>query len=144
MKIDLPPRWLTGRVRRVNLDGTFQCMLHLGFGVHFEKRVHVEALTLRNLSKEQHDAAHHCLLVLMGGKDIYALTQYADGVEQAAPSHVMARVYLAVRVKDLQAPGLSTVPGVSHPVLAISDFMSYLATKRYDVEVVKHVLNGGP
>lgn len=138
MSPDFPPRYVSGYVQRVNADGTLCTMLDLGFGVHYSARLTVEGLTLRGLAKAPHDAAMHCLLVLIGGKDFYALVPYTDS------SSPLARVFLATRVRDPGVPGLTSVPGVAHPVLEVAGFMAHLATHNFDVALVKRALNGVP
>jgi len=138
MTPDFPPRYLCGYVQRVNPDGTLCAMLGLGFGVHYSSRLTVEGLTLRGLARGPHDAAMHCLLVLIGGKDFYALVPHGD---IAAP---LARVFLEARIRDSGVPGLTHIPGVQNPVLEVAGFMAHLATHDFDVTLVKRALNGAP
>lgn len=137
MKSVATPRYLEGYVQRVNSDGTITGMLDLGFNVHTSVRMAVEGLTLRGLSRAAHDAAMHCMLVLLGGKDFVALVPYREA------GTVLARVFLAERVKDTTAPGYTCFEG-GRAVLEIGAFMTYLAEHNYDVALVKRALNGRP
>lgn len=138
MKGTFHPRYLAGEVQRINADATVSALLDLGFNVHVQVKLTVEGLTFRGLTKPTYDMAMHCLLVLLGGKDFFALTPYIEG------NTALARVFLAARVRDPHAPGLTTLDGVSQPVLEVATFMAYIAQNRYDVGLVKRALNGSP
>lgn len=137
MTTDLPPRYIAGTVHCVNKDGSFQGLLKLGWGVRFVTRVDIEGVNLRHLPRAQHDRAMHCLLVLLGGKDFYALVPYVDG------GPTLARVFVPTRVKGENAPTIVRVPGVPSLVLSVAEFFHNLAQSDYDVTLVKRALNGG-
>lgn len=136
MKYEFPPRYYAGHVQRVNPDGSLVGMVEVGFNVHVAVRLQIEGLSFRGLGKVAYDAAMHCMLVLVGGKDFVALLPYQDNTS------ALARLYLAARVRDPAAPGLVQIEGCPSPVLDVAAFMVYIASNNYDVALVKRALNG--
>lgn len=136
-KVKLPSRLLDGHVIRVQTVNCVEVSLHLPFGISVVKSVLLEDVELKDVPPKLRQAAHHCLIVLLGGKDVVVHT--SD--ENKRDGFVLGRVYLNERVYGAPA-GMAVPFGLDAPMLEVSAFYRWLSGVNYDITAVKAVLNG--
>ena len=132
----LPTRLLRGRTVRVMSPNLVEVELQLGFGVSIRKAVRLEGIDESSIPRHCARDAKHCLVVLLGGKHLLVHT---DVHRQGRI--LVGRVYLDARVYG--APiGMEVPFGMDESRLDVSVFYDWLRGCRYDVGMVKAVLNG--
>lgn len=108
-------------------------------GVHIKRTVVLEGVFARDIPVPKQRDAMHCLVVLVGGKNIAVRL----GEKYRADGAVIARVFLPQKVHG-SPPGIVTQEELPEPVLEVSTFYLSLLDNGFDTQRVKAVLNGSP
>jgi len=137
MPTKLPSRVFNARTVRVHTVGRVEVELKLGFGVVSTKHVLLEGFNPRRIPMKHRNNAQHCLIVLLGGKNLLAHISDADNLD----GHVPARIFVDDRSIDLSAEYTAVPYGLVEPYLEVTKFMECLATVDYDVNAVHKVIN---
>ncbi len=132
----LPTRLFPGRVVRVLSLDAVEIDLQLGFGVFIRKAVRLEGIEARAVPKAFLDPAKYCLIVLLGGKRVLVHTD-----PHRRGRFVVGRVYLDERIHG-RPVGMETPFGLDESRLDASAFYAWLSEHKYDVQLVKAILNG--
>jgi len=134
-----PTRIYSGRMKRVNGLASIIVELELGFEIKATKTVIVEGVSSVDVPPRLRSDASHCLVVLLGGKEVFVqIAGDSDGEQNSA---ILGRVFLARKV-FADPEGMMIPHGLSTPLLEIGTFFQSLKERSYDVDYVKAVLNG--
>jgi len=138
-KIKLPPSLHHGKVIRVLSVNCLDVNVQLGFGVSIVRSFVLEGIEAKDIPPRLRSAANHCLIVLLGGKDVVVHTDD----DEKRDGFLIGRVYLNEKVYG-EPPGLITPHSLDVPMLEVSAFYKSLAAREYNVMDVKAILNGSP
>jgi hypothetical protein len=136
MQIELPSRLIRARTVRVERLNCVDVNLDLDFGVQVKKRITLEGVMPKTVDTHKRDAAMHCMVVLLGGKNL--LVHVPDGVDKR-DGYIMGRVYLCDKVYG-NPPGLRCPFGLDTELLEVGEFFQYLNENGFNEEVLKRVL----
>jgi len=135
----LPPKLMTGRTCWVHSLGCVEFELELGFGVSARRSVLIEGIEPRTIPEKMRSEAKHCLVTLLGGKRVLVLADV-----RKPDMTVLGRVFLNEKVHG-NPEGMAQPPSLEEYLLEVGTFFNWLGSTKYDIQVVKAVLNGtGP
>jgi hypothetical protein len=110
--------------------------VHLAWHVRLEKSFAVEGVVDARLPGDVADRAHHCLVVLLGGKSVLVHVDPTDGSPRP-----LARLYLDEKVVDPPQELLWTPHQSVEPRLAVAPFFRWLAGREFDHRQVLNIIN---
>jgi hypothetical protein len=110
--------------------------IDLGFGISVKKTVVLEGIDRADIPKTLVSKAKHCLVVLLGGKNILI---HID--DEQKDGHLYGRVFLDQKVFG-DPEGLIKPFGLDEPRLEVSTFYAWLKDQGFDIVLVKNILNG--
>jgi len=131
-----------GRTLKVVTINCMDVQLDLGLGVNVQKRVVIEGVGKHALSRIPHhlrQAAMHCMIVLLGGKNL--LVQVAN--VSTTDGCIICRVFIDAPIY-VDNPALVIPKGFETPRLEVGKFYNWLSEGRFKVGRVKDVLNTRP
>lgn len=130
-------RLVRGKVDRIHTPNRIEVTLDLGFGVHLARHFVLDGLAFRKESDGKiRQAAHRCLITLLGGKSVLVLP------ESRSWSCKYARIYLTERIHGTPVGLIAEIPGIGRPILEVVPFMLWLAGTDFDVKRVREVVQG--
>lgn len=139
-------RTFRARTVRVHSPNRIEVDLDLDFGSRLKRTFLIEGLVLNDVPEALRQDAKHCLVVLVGGKNLVVRPNPRERDRWHRISDLHARVYL--RDVDVHGEPVGYVPGgvpeSSGPVLEVGPYMSWLQSQGFDVERVKETMNGCP
>lgn len=125
-----------GRVVRVHSVNRVEVAVDLGFDVFVNRVFVLEDLRVNDIPADKRRQAVHCLVVLVGGKNVYVQPESMSGTAK------MARLYLAEKVFGSPVGLVQHIPGLARPLLDVSTFMGWLGGCGFELREVKAVVNG--
>jgi len=141
--VTLASRTFRGRTVRVQTANRVEVDLDLDFGLRLKRTFLLEDFSLQDVPEEKRSDAKHCLVILVGGKNLVVRPDPRTRDKWHSLADLRARVYLRERVfgnpVGFVEQGVSEAGG---PVLEISPYMLWLAERGFDVEDVKATMNG--
>jgi hypothetical protein len=124
----------------------FEAVVDCDFGMSKRQVFQLADFDTRALPHEAHNAAKHCLIVLLGGRDRLVLRPDPfSRREWHAQPVIRARVYLPLRAPVAPPPVgyVESMPEVKGgPFLEVSAYMHWLSERGFDVALVRSMLNG--
>lgn len=135
----LPSRLYPAHTIRVTTWNTVLVNLYLGFGVTVQKSLLVEGLDIAALPPGRRSEATHCLVLVVGGRDLLVHTD-----DTTLDGHLKARVYLADPAP--QAPdGTLAVPyGLDEVRMEVGLMWQWIARGGFDPRETGRRLHGVP
>lgn len=132
MDIALSSRPFIANVIRVDSPVSIEASLDLGFGITVLRKIILETVSISDIPEGCRDRAFHCLIVLLGGKQVLAKVddKRRDGV-------LVGRVYLT---QQLRQPPVELTKVQGYDLVDVSDLFHWLKFGRFDVEVLKAAL----
>lgn len=136
-------RTFHARTARVPSVYRVEAFVDLDFGVQLRQTFALDALDFPiKLEPELFERAKHCLVVLIGGKRLIVRPDPGMREEWRLLAEIPARVYLCEKVYGKPIGYIEHMPEIGIPVLELSPFLSWLWTERFDVDLVREVMNG--
>ena len=122
--------------------GCIDVTIELGYSIRVDRTVRIDGI---NAGGRRADAEkiHHFLIVLLGGKDVLIQTPRSQFDRPLRDSALLARVFLNRRVFGA-LDGMVFAPyGMRDAMLDAGLFYQEVARRNFDMQYVRHVLNGG-
>jgi len=139
----LASRAFRARTVRVQTANRIEVNLDLDFGLRLTKTFLLEGFSLQDVPEEKRSDAKHCLVILVGGKNLGVRPDPSAREKWHSLADLRARVYLRERVFESPVGFVeSGVEEANGPVLEISPYMRWLAERGFDIEDVKTTMNG--
>lgn len=135
-------RLFHGRTVRILGMTTLEVAFDLDFGVTLSRSVALMNTSRYEDSPELRRRAEHCLIVLLGGKQVLVAPDMTFRTEWGRTDYLRCQVYYTGRVTGTPLGLVEHMPGTDGPVLEVGPYMTYLQTCNYDVAAVKATING--
>lgn len=121
-----------------------EAMLDLDFGVHIQRTFEIDGIGELNVkSQDEWAAARHCMIVLLGGKQLVVHPDASTREVWYRTSPIRARVYLLGRIRGNPIGYVADLPGVGGPALDVGPYIARLAQDGFEIDFVKETINGG-
>lgn len=136
-------RTFRARTIRVQTANRIEVDLDLDFGLRSKRNFLVDGLTLVDIPEDLRPDAKHCLVILVGGKNLVVRPDSRVRDKWHGIADLRAQVYLRGAVFGDPVGYISGgVPESSGPVLEVGPYMRWLQTHDFNVEFVKEMING--
>lgn len=123
-------------------------MFDLPFGINVTRVVSLEGVpnahsyNAHEDSAQLLDRARHCLIVLLGGKNVAVVPAPGELDRWRERTNVRAQVYLNERIFGEPVGFTPAFPGFARPLLEVSTFYLWLKERGFTVSDVTKVMNG--
>lgn len=135
--IELPSRVYPAKTRTVKTLDCVEVDIDLGFQTSVRRRVAIEGVDRMSIPAAIADAAFHCMIILLGGRDLYVQTDDFSAINQA----VRARVFVDDPDVPAATPGMLKPMGFPAPLLEVGTFWRHLSENDFRVGVVHDAFN---
>lgn len=137
-------RLFAARTQRVQSVRRIEALVDLDFAVQIRRTFLLDALQLPPLDEAMIARAKHCLVVLIGGKQLLVRPDPNTRWNWHLMPEILARVFLNERVFGRPVGYIELMPEAQGPVLEVAPYMNWLASQRFDVDLVRETLNWRP
>lgn len=131
----------------LELELALDALVDLDFGVQVRRTFRISDVPLASASEETDasvlDRAKHCLVVLVGGKNLVIRPDPSLRERWHLMPSIPARVYLRDRVLGKPVGYIESMAEAGGPALEVGPFMAWLAGEGFEVDLVREALNGG-
>ncbi len=138
MQTKLPSRLYNARTHRVIHPSCIEVELSLNFGITVSKNVMLEGGDTRKLDPEQHKKANHCLVLIVGGRNLLLHTD-----DSLIDGHLHARVYLDAQGATLPF-GMYPPYGLSEDYPEVGALYAWAVGIGYDADEVRSLMRNVP
>lgn len=138
MPTQLPSRLYNAHVHKVLSPNCVDVEIDLNFGITLNKNIVLEGVDTRTLSDAARRAATHCLVLIVGGRDIIIHTD-----DSLIDGHLKARVFLDVSGCDLPI-GMYTPFGLIDAFPEVSTIYTWAAENAFDADKVRSLMKCVP
>lgn len=135
-------RLFRAKTVRVHSPNSVEVDLDLEFGVCLRRVVVFDGFPLSSVPAGQRELAMHCLVILLGGRNLLVQPNPKDRSAWGRQAELRARVFRAERVYGTPVGLTTNLPDVSGAHLDVVPFLHYLAERGFSLKDVKAVVNG--
>jgi len=134
----------SGTVRRIAGINRIEATIDLPFDIAITRPIVLEDVRVKDFPSDDllRDRAQHCLIVLLGGKNIVVVPSSYEVDRWRSKPTTLARVYLNERIFGEPVGFTPKMPGYDKPLLEVSSFYTWLRAQDFRVSEVKNVING--
>jgi hypothetical protein len=134
-------RTFKAKTVRVHSISAVEVILDLDFGVSISKVITLDGLMPSDISEEDKSKAHHCLIVLLGGKRLLVQPDPTERKFWGRKTDTRSRLFLDERVFGSPVGLTTNVFGDVGEYVDVVPFLKSLAANGFNVADVKAVLN---
>lgn len=132
-----------GVVRRIVSVNRIDITIDLPFGIAVTRTVTLEDVRSSDFPNdvELRDRAQHCLIVLLGGKNVAVVPAPNEVGNWRAKGTTVARVYRNEKVYGEPVGYTSSLPGFPQPLLEVSSFYTWLRERGFPMQEMLAAIN---